>query len=224
MKMSIENNIFKRTKLNKNTLESYGFKRKDNKYYYFQNILDNTFKVEIVIDASGVVNGQIIDLSTNEEYTNYRIQNMTGEFVSKVKESYENILIDIREHCYTMVYFISDQANRIAKFIAEKYQDQPEFMWEKYSGFGIFRNPNNHKWYGLIMNINKKLISSQGGEAEIMNVKLSPEHIAELLPKEGYYEAYHMNKKYWISIILDDTLKDEEIINSIIESHQLTEK
>lgn len=40
--------------------------------------------------------------------------------------------------------------------------------------------------------------------------------IKELIKMDGFYRAYHMNKKSWISIILDNTL-DNEIIYSLID-------
>ena len=56
-----------------------------------------------------------------------------------------------------------------------------------------------------------------------MNIKLLPEKITELLKRKGFYPAYHMNKKNWITIILDETLEDEEIMGYIRKSHQFTE-
>ena len=41
------------------------------------------------------------------------------------------------------------------------------------------------------------------------------------LKKEGFYKAYHMNKKSWISIILNDTLNNKEIYELIDESYNL---
>ena len=40
--------------------------------------------------------------------------------------------------------------------------------------------------------------------------------IKELIKNNGFYKAYHMNKKSWISVILDNTL-DNEIIYSLID-------
>lgn len=36
------------------------------------------------------------------------------------------------------------------------------------------------------------------------------------------FKAYHMNKKSWISVSLDDSLSDEEIIRLIDLSFELT--
>ena len=73
------------------------------------------------------------------------------------------------------------------------------------------------------MNISIGKISQGDYEVEIINVKLNEEKIKKLLKQKGFYQAYHMNKKNWISIILDNTLSDDEIMTYIEESHRFTE-
>ncbi|MFR6967541.1 MmcQ/YjbR family DNA-binding protein, partial [Streptococcus pneumoniae] len=36
--------------------------------------------------------------------------------------------------------------------------------------------------------------------------------------------AFHMSKRYWISVSLDDTLSDEEVLELIEKSWNLTSK
>lgn len=222
--MNIENEIFKKSVIDYNKLIAYGFKKLDKKYILSKNILSDSFRVEVEISNTGVVKGKIIDLSFKEEYINYRIESQTGDFVNRIREEFENILIDIRENCTTKNYFITTQANRITNLIIKQYHDIPEFAWDKFPQYGIFRNPNNNKWYGLIMNINKSKIDNGNDEVEILNIKLEPEKIKSLLNRKGFYKAYHMNKENWITILLDDTIKDEEIISYIEESHKFTEQ
>lgn len=221
--MNIENEIFKKSAINYEKLLTYGFKKTGEKYIKSQNILDNIFRVDIEI-SKDTVKGKIYDLAFNEEYINHRIENQIGEFTSKVREEFKNILLDIRNNCTITKYFITPQANRITNLIIQKYNNVPEFVWDKSPGNGIFRNPNNKKWYGLIMNINKSKIDKGTEEIEILNVKLDEEKIKQLLTKKGFYKAYHMNKENWITILLDDTIKDEEIMNYIEESHKFTEQ
>ncbi len=222
--MKIENEIFKRRKCNFNILINYGFIKNAHIYKYTKEILNGNFKVEIYIKENGTVDGKIFDLDVNEEYINFRIDNQIGKFVNQVREEYKNILEDIARNCFIKEIFILNQTNRIARWISETYQDEVEFVWTKFPGYGIYRNPNNKKWYALIMNIDKSKIEAGTGETEIINVKLNPEIIPALLNKKGFYPSYHMQKKNWISIILDDTLSDEEIMQYIMESHQFTEK
>lgn len=221
--MSIENDIFKKSNIDNSKLLAYGFKEKENgKYLYSKNILDKTFRIDIeVID--GTINGKVYDLSFNEEYTNYRVDETLG-FASSVREEFESILINIRDKCSTQNYFVSNQANRIANLIKIKYGDLPVFAWDKFPLDGIFKNFKNNKWYALIMNISKSKITDGNEEVDVINVKLDKNKIKDLLNRNGFYKAYHMNKDNWITIILDDTLSDDEIISYIDESHSFTEE
>ena len=217
--MNIEKEIFKRTNVDFKKLEDYGFKKEKN-YIIEKIFLNNGFKAIITIDNNGNVTGKVIDLEVNEEYLNLRTD-ATGEFVEKVRNAYKDILMDIKTNCFDTKYFIFDQTNRINNYIKNKYEDEPEFLWKKFPGFGVYRNKNNNKWYSIIMNLDFSKLDNKSGEVEIMNVKVESNKLKELLSKEGIYEAYHMKKTDWISIVLNDTLKDEEIIMLIDKSYNL---
>lgn len=223
--MQIEEEVFQRSSVDFEKLISYGFKQVDNGYLFSKEIMNHTFRVDVYITRDGQVQGKVYDLSFDLEYTNYRIDTQVGEFVAKVKEEFFQVLKDIQFHCTTPVYFLSSQANRITDLIKERYHDIPTFLWDKFPSYGVFRNINNEKWYAVIMNINKEKVSiEEEGEAFILNVKLDEKKVSELLTRKGFYKAYHMNKDKWISIVLDDTISDDELMTYIEESHQFTEK
>ncbi len=219
--MTIEEKIFVKTKINFNKILEYGFKKNKNLYEYKKNIMNDTFRVDIKINDTGIVKGKIYDLITKDEYTNFRIENNTGLFKNQVLDEYKKILEDIKNKCFEEENFIYDQSNRIAKLIKEKYGDEPNFEWDKFPFYGVFKN--NNKWYSIIMNIDKSKIEQNfNGEIEIINIKLEPLKIEKLLTKKGFYPAYHMNKKNWITIILDNTISDNDIMNLIDESYSYT--
>ena len=212
--------IFKRSKCDFSRLSSYGFIKEGDIFKYTHFLIDNLI-MDIIIDMDGKVSFKVTDLIFNEEYVNYKIENQVGEYVSRVREEINNILSDIKINCFTNKFFIYDQSNRITKLIKDKYSDDPEFLWEKSEGCGVFRNQKSKKWYGIIMNIDLSKIDDGSGEVEVMNVKLDRNEILSLVNKDGLYPAYHMNKKDWISILLNDTLSDEEIMNLVSESYNL---
>ena len=216
--MTIEEEIFKTYKVNKNKLLKYGF-TKDNTYKYSKKIM-NTFEVQITIDTNNVI-GKIYDLESQCEYTNYRVKDASGEFTSKIKEKYINILKDIRKNCFEKNYFIFEKSNNITSKIIQIYETKPEFLWKKHPGYGVFRNKKSGKWFAIIMNIDKsKIIPNKKGEIEIINLKLNDN---KYLKQKGIYPAYHMNKKSWVTIILDDTLKEEKILNLINISYEYSD-
>ena len=67
-----------------------------------------------------------------------------------------------------------------------------------------------------------KLEKVREGQVEAVNLK--HDQVADLLSKKGIYPAFHMNKRYWISVALDDTLSDEEVLELIERSWSLTIK
>ncbi len=221
--MNLEDEVFKKTRLNEDKLLSFGFKKDGDSYLYSETILNNSFRVDIEVDKQGKVKGKVIDLEFNEEYKNFRIESATGQFVTLVRDEFIRILNNIKEQAFDKSFFIGRQANRIAKLIYEKYKDLPDYPFSDDDISGVFRNPVNEKWYGLIMNIKKSKLDFGEEKVDAINLKLDENEIKELIKKKGFYKAYHMNKEKWITLILDDTLKDEEVMKYVIESHEFTE-
>ena len=220
--MNIEDEIFKKYKLEEDKLLKYGFKKEFDIYKYSKFFMNDAFRAEICIDKNGKVAGKVIEIELDEEYTNFRMENAVGEFVNKVKEEYINILQDIANNCFKREYFIFEQSNRITNLINKKYNVNPEFLWDKFPGFGIFRNERSNKWFSIIMNIDKsKIISDDSGEVEILNVKLDDD-VQKYLGKNGIYPSYHLSKKSWVTIILDDTLSDKKIMELVDLSFNLS--
>ena len=218
--MSIESDIFNKCKVNKSALLSYGFVYENNHYIYKKMILDD-LEARIMIDDQ--VSGIIYDLETDDEYIIFRVSNSRGDYASQVKNEYEKLLRDIKKHCFIDTYFKSPQANRLTDLIIRTYHDDPDFPWDDDNG--VFRNPINKKWYGLIMEIDyHKLNINREGKVQILDIKLDQELISTLINKKGFYPAYHMNKKYWITLTLDETLSDDEIMKYIDQSHAYTIK
>lgn len=219
--MNIEQDIFQKSNVDYKKLIEYGFKMQNNNYYYSKKFHNNRFRADIIITNNGNIEGKVFDVETNEEYTNIRTT-MEGTFVSSIRQEYINILYDIKDKCFNETYFIMKQSNRIVNKIFEKYKIKPEFLWKKFPNYGVFRNESG-KWFGIIMDIDMfKLTQKEHNKVEIINVKLNEEMVRDLLEKEGYYKAYHINSKTWITINLDDKISDEVILELIDISYQNT--
>ena len=208
--MNIEEDLFKKYRVNYDKLLKYGFNKNKDTYIIEKSILDDRLKVVVTIDENGKIFGSIIDLDMSEEYIGFRT-NSNGEFSNLVRDAYSKVLIDIRDKCFVSNLFLNEQSNRIANYIMEKYNVSPEFLWSKFDGYGVFRKKDTRKWFAIIMNIDISKIDKGHGEVEIINLKLDAKKVKDLINKPGYYESYHMNKDSWISLILNDTLKDSEI-------------
>ena len=124
--MNIEKEIIKKCILDKDKLIPFGFIKEKDNYKYITNIMNNKFRVEIIINAKNELIGKIYDIETNEEYTNFRVENL-GSFSSIVKEEYMNILKNIVSNCYISHYFSFNQTNRIVNEIKKNIMLVPNF-------------------------------------------------------------------------------------------------
>mgnify|MGYP005769258845 FL=1 len=220
----LEDEVFKKRKLNKDKLIPYGFTLENNIYKYSKLIMDDIFRVDITINSKGNIIGKVYDLDGDYEYTNFRLEIVKGDFVNRVKDEYIKVLESIANNCYTEEYFIYKQSNEVSNLIKEKYNVLPEFLWESNPNYGIFRNKSSNKWFGVIMNIDRsKLNLNESGKVEVLNVKLD-DLVNTYLNKEGIYPAYHMSKKSWVSITLDNTLSNEKVMNLIDISYDLSNR
>ena len=70
----------------------------------------------------------------------------------------------------------------------------------------------------------EKLGINKEGRVDVINVKHFPELIGSARKKGGVLPAYHMNKEYWLTILLDGTVPKERIYELIDISYGLTMK
>lgn len=221
--MTIEEKIFNKTPINLNTLIPYGFTKEKDTYVYKKLFMNGDFKAVIKVSPQGTLTGNVYEVATDDIYHPLRVEEMFMGFAEEVRKAYRQILEDIKNHCCQKTYFITTQANRLTDHIIKYYGDYPDFPWPKYNGYGVFRNKANKKWYALIMNIEtKKVDKAKTGTTDVINLKIDDKKIPELIKQKGIYPAYHMNKKNWITVLLDDTLEDTVIISLIDESHSFT--
>lgn len=223
--MTVEDEVFERYSANFKKLVGYGFKENKGKFIFEKLFKDNEFKLKIIILQNGVIQSKVYEVENNEEFLPLKVKGQQGAFVGEVREEYKKILTDIRNNCFSKTYFIYPQSNRIAAEIISKYDDNPDFMWKKFPYYGVFKNKQNNKWYGIIMNIDySKLGKENNKPVEIINLKLDKDKIKKLLEQTGFYPAWHMNKKYWITVTLDETVPDKTILELVEESYSYTIK
>ena len=224
--MTIEQKIFSRRRFSTKRMENYGFENKNACYTLSKEFMDGDFTAEIRVYENGSVVGRVMDNMMGEEYIPLRMPNYTGAFVGSVRAAYEELLLDIADNCCTDVAFASDQSNRIAAMILDKYSVEPDFPWDEgeHEPSGVFRHGSNNKWFGLIMNIDRRHLEKNAAEemVDVINLKADESKMIALHKIRGIYPAFHMNHSKWISVVLDGNLDDRDVMDLVEESFRLT--
>ena len=214
--------LFKNKKLNREKILNNGFQRDGDKFIRREEILNMT--LTIIIDECSSVTTKILD-ADGEPYTLHLVEGAAGSFVGSVKNAYEKILADVAANCFDEEIFKSAQALKVVEFIQKNFADSPEFLWEKFPNYAVFRRKDNRKWYAVIMSVPRNKLGLDGAEElEILNLRVEPEELDRILDGEKYFRGWHMNKRSWMTLRLDDTLTDEEISARLEESYRLAGK
>ena len=174
------------------------------------------FSAALILVDDGI-EARVLD-DFGDEYIPYKVSDAQGEFVGEIRQKVE----DLVEGIWLVISSLTDQRVMLEAMLEEKYGTAPEHPWEKYPQFSTYKGGGKGKWYALFMTIGyDKLGIEREGDVNVVNVKLPPEKIEDIVDGERYFPAYHMNKRYWMTIALDGSAKIDDIAALIDESYRL---
>lgn len=100
-----------------------------------------------------------------------------------------------------------------------------DYPWEDLPEYTVFRHQDNHKWFALVARVKYRTLKiDRDGEVDFINLKSDPDLIEGLTKEPGVLPAYHMNKRHWLTLLLDGSCDAEHLRALIAVSYQLTAK
>lgn len=220
-----EDKFFADKKYNTEKLINYGFVKTNSEFKYSVSLADVNFTLEIFIYPDGRITSVTTDNDSAEEYTLHKVREAAGGFIGKIRNECEQILADISEKCFDKLIFKGKQSIAVIDYINKIYGDLPEYLWEKLPRNAIWRRKDNKKWYAAMLIIPESKLGLSGSQnIEILNVKSRPENIISTVDNIRFFPGWHMNKKNWLTVILNNSLPESEIFRIIDESYTLALK
>ena len=212
-------------KANIQKLKQYGFKKKGDKYSYSVDIMNGDFTLNIDILNENEIRTELIEKAFNEPYTLHLVEDAQGTFVGQVREEYEKIIDKIKEKCFEKRAFEWEYSYKILDYAKKKYNSPAEYLWEKFPRNAVCRRQDNEKWYFALLSVQGSKIGLKTDEiVELVDLRAPFDDVPKLLKQPNIYPAYHMNKKHWITIILDGSMPLDEIYKFIDRSYELAKK
>lgn len=207
--------LLNNTPINEKLLK-YGFKEKDNVYLLEKTLKNSDFVAKFQISAQGIF-VKVFDKQIDDEFLPFNIKNK----ICPEKIEVELILNDIISNCFKQFNLRQD----VIDFIKTRYEIDPEFPWIKYPNYCTFKTKKSKKWFAVLMDVSEsKLGFLNENMTDILNVKINPDDVSELIDNKHFFPAYHMNKKMWLTAKLDKTSDFEKIKQLIVKSYNLVEK
>lgn len=216
--------IFKNKKSDKSKLLEFGFHESDQKLIYATKISEDSFLLSIDIDTLDNIETSLLEIETEEEYILYKT-NASGNYVTSIRKEIENVLEQISLSCFYDSTFKFDQTLEVISYASSHYGDELEFLWESSPNNAVLRRKDNQKWYAAILSVDqKKLGVDKSGIVEVLNLRVEPNALDDLIDNKSYFKAWHMNKKHWFSVILDGCVPSDELFQKISNSYEIASK
>lgn len=204
--------------LSKEQLNGFGFKEEAEKLIYRKEILDSSFLIEIVF-VNNQLMVEVYDIEFDEIYSLFSVDSAVGETVQNIREHVENLL--------SSILGLADESGKISSEVIDycnnKYGGNYVNPFKKHPDILAFVNEKN-KWYALLSDVEYNKLNKNTDittKVKILNVKYPTDRILGIIDNKNIFPAYHMNKKHWISIVLDKNIKLETIKELIDMSYSL---
>ena len=109
----------------------------------------------------------------------------------------------------------------IYEYVKKQYGTVPEYLWKESPESAVLRHKNG-EWYAVLMQVEKSRLGLEGDtKVDIIDVKCDPDMVGLLTQTYGFLPGYHMNKKYWITVLLDGTVSEAKILDFLDMSYDL---
>lgn len=109
----------------------------------------------------------------------------------------------------------------IFEYVKKQYGTIPEYLWKESPESAVLRHKNG-KWYAVLMQVEESRLGLEGDtKVDIIDVKCDPDMLGLLTQTYGFLPGYHMNKKYWITMLLDGSVSEAKILDFLDMSYDL---
>ncbi|WP_125579314.1 MmcQ/YjbR family DNA-binding protein [Lacticaseibacillus suibinensis] len=217
---SIQETVFANRQPDWPKFAEYGFKGSGTDWAYTSPLVG---ELQLTVTIHGdTVTTTVIDGDNGAPYVLHLDPANSGLFVGQVRGAYLTVLEDIAAKCFTSTTFASGQSAAIIAELTTKYNETPEFLWQKFPNNAIIRRADNRKWYALLVKVAADKVGLAGSElVDLLIVRAEPATITAKLQAGTALPAYHMNKQHWLSYQLNQQTPLADLMAAIEASRKL---
>lgn len=217
--------IFKFWTKNDGKLKKFGFKEEKSAFVYKKDISDGEFEMLVKVYKNGQIEAKIYDKETGDEFVLHLAKEAVGAFVGEIRSQFEKTLLEVRDNCFDRDVFKGKQTRELIKYIKTKYACDLEFLWDKLPDAAIWRRKDSKKWFGVLMTISRRKLGFDSDEVvEVVDLHSEAALLEKIIDNKSVFRGYHMNKKYWLTVVLDGTLKNTKLNELVEKSYELAIK
>lgn len=199
-------------------LLAHGFQQGSSGYVRSYSLHQGEYSCQIQI-TKNAMSILVHDVAADEEFLPFYVKHNQGAFVSEIRAEVNAIIEQLFDQCFTRC----DVKEQLLAYAQECFQTAPVYPWKDLAHC-VLKSSLHKKWYAIVMRIPYEALKiERQGSVDIVNVKADPQMITQLIDRQHYFPAYHMNKKHWITILLDRNTDMDKVKELLHNSYLLVE-
>ena len=211
--------VFDQYTFDREKASAYGFEDKDGVYTLKKPLKEDGFYLV------ATVTDERFEFDVYEEpgelYLPFGVRGMEGGFVGAIRAQADEAVADILKACFVL----ADVKALLLAYLSDRYGTVPQSPWGEHEELYTLNTNRSGKWYGLFMRIPYRSLGvGKEGKINVLNLKAKPDDIPKLIDDRHFFPAYHMNKKHWLSVLLDRDTDIEKVKRLLDDSYALVEK
>ena len=202
----------------KEKLKAFGFLEENGFLCLKKKIADGEFYTIIRLSEKSFT-AEVFETLTDEKYVLFDVISANGSFVGQIRSEVKELIEEIRGKCFDS----QDIRQKYFDFLHTDLSAAGDSPWADEGDItsSVFRCPNS-KWFALVMKIKFKNLGFESDEEVwVVNLKADVEKIPEITDKKSIFPAYHMNKKYWITVLLTAVTNFDQLCDLTRRSYEL---
>ena len=202
----------------KEKLEVLGFVKFDGALRFKKEIAGGEFYTVIRLSKKSLT-AEVFETLNDEKYVLFDVPSAKGAFVGQIRSEVQGIIDEIREKGFDS----NDIRQKYVDFIRSEFAAIGDTPWADEGDFksSVYRCPNG-KWFALVMEIKFKNLGFESEDPVwTVNLNADAEKIPEITDRKSIFPAYHMNKKYWITVLLTSVTDFEQLCELTRRSYEL---
>lgn len=201
----------------KEKLISYGFEKRDD-FFILKKSLNQDFYAQVIFSEKEF-KAEVFETETDEKYFLVDVKTAHGAFVNSIRSMVKDLMNEIAKDCFIN----ADVKSLYIDFLEKELSVKGDYPWEGDNTSAVYRC-KKQKWFALVMKIKFKNLGFESEEPVwAVNLKADAKLIPELIDKKSIFPAYHMNKKYWITVVLTSVTDFEKLKKLTLQSRELVE-
>lgn len=197
------------------TLLAYGFTKEQDHYEFKKSLHDQNFYLFVILkDGSFLYN--VKETSFNEPYIPYFAKGKGTSFVQVLKDEVADLVKDLIAHCFTDTSY----SLRLIEYFEKEYRIPGDHPFQEIEAYVLRTTKKPGPWYALFMPVKGTHFGLGEAKVEIVNIKGDPATREKDIDNVSVFPAYHMNKKLWLTLVLDQRLPFEKAVALLEKSRR----